>query len=197
MSEWKRHALLAVDIQNDFLTDIPDPGTFRRSVESVLGYCRDHGVRVYHLRVKREQDRSNWLPFERLRGRAPCVQGTRGAETPEWAEATSDEPVIEKAGFDVFLGTDLEERLRADGIEHVFVAGLVTSVCILVTAIAAVQRGFLVTVLTDCVSDEEPDHSDTLRRYGDSIFDTRSSHEMGRSLPSIEATLDRIRSEHA
>jgi len=173
-----RHALLVVDVQNDFLNDVPDPEAYRRSITSLLSYCRGNGIGVYHLRVHRETDRSNWMPFEMLRDRAPCIRGTVGAETPHWAEALPGEPVIQKDTFDGFLGTDLDERLRAAGITHVLVAGLVTSVCVLMTALAAMQRGYLVTVVRDCVADEEPDHSDTLKRYGDFFSGVASSREI-------------------
>lgn len=178
MRHLTRHALLVVDVQNDFLNDVPDPEAYRRSVTSLLWYCRGTGIGVYHLRVSREVDRSNWLPFEMRRDRAPCIRGTVGAETPQWAEALPDEPVIQKDAFDGFLGTDLEERLRTAGITHVLLAGLVTSVCVLITALAAMQRGFLVTVVRDCVADEEPDHFDTLNRYGGFFFGVTSSREI-------------------
>lgn len=178
MTDWRHHGLLVVDVQNDFLKDVPDPHSFRQSLEWLLAYCRNSGMAVYHLRVCREPDRSNWMPFEILRGRAPCLRETTGAETPEWAAALPDEPVIQKDTFDGFLRTDLDGRLHSSGIRHLFVAGLVTSVCILTTAMAAMQRGYLVTVVRDCVADEEPDHSDTLRRYGEFVFDVVSSREI-------------------
>jgi nicotinamidase-related amidase len=186
MTEWRHHGLLVVDVQNDFLKDVPDPHSYRQSLEWLLAYCRGSGMAVYHLRVYREPDRSNWMPFEILRGRAPCLRETAGVETPEWASALPDEPVIRKDTFDGFLRTDLDERLRGRGIRHLFVAGLVTSVCVLITAMAAMQRGFLVTVVRDCVADEEPDHSETLRRYGGFAFDVVSS----RDVPGMHRVLE-------
>lgn len=187
-------ALLVVDVQNDFLNDVPDPEAYRRSMTALLSYCRGNGIGVYHLRVYREADRSNWMPFEMLRDRTPCIGGTAGAETPQWAEALPGEPVIQKDTFDGFLGTDLDERLRAAGITHVLVAGLVTSVCVLITALAAMQRGYLVTVVRDCVADDEPDHSDTLQRYGGFLFGVASSREIAEALPAMEAYMDGSRS---
>ncbi len=193
MPHLTRHALLVVDVQNDFLNDVSDPEAYRRSTTSLLSSCRGTGIGVYHLRVYRETDRSNWMPFEMLRGRAPCIRGTVGAETPQWAEALPDEPVIQKDTFDGFLGTDLDERLRTADITHVLVAGLVTSVCVLITALAAMQRGYLVTIVRDCVADEEPDHSDTLNRYGGFLFGVASSREIAESLPALEAQMDGLR----
>jgi nicotinamidase-related amidase len=192
MSRWNRHALLVIDLQNDFLNDVPDPERYRRSVERLLGYCRTEGIGIYHLRVRKEPDRSNWMPFEVLRGRAPCIRGTIGAETPRWGEACGDEPVIPKDTFDGFLGTDLDARLRDAGVGHLFVSGLVTSVCVLTTAIAAMQRGYLVTVVRDCVADAEPDHTETIGRYGGFVFSTAPSRELPDLHPLLEARLDAL-----
>ncbi len=74
MTDWRRHGLLVIDVQNDFLNDVPDPQVYRRSLEWLLSYCRDGGIGVYHVRVCREPDRSNWMPFEMLRGGAPCLR---------------------------------------------------------------------------------------------------------------------------
>lgn len=178
MPDRSHHALLVIDVQNDFLNDVPNPDTYRRSLEQLLSFCRTSGIMVYHLRVSRETDRSNWMPFEILRGRAPGIRDTVGAETPPWAEAITGEPVIYKDALDGFLRTDLDDRLHAAGIRHVLIAGLVTSVCVLATSMAAVQRGYLVTVVSDCVADEEPDHLDTLQRYGGFVFGVVQSWEI-------------------
>ena len=55
-----------------------------------------------------------------------------------------------KTGFNAFLGTDLEKTLRSHGIEHVVLAGVVTSVCLDSTGRAAAEKGFSVTVASNC-----------------------------------------------
>ncbi|MEM8710974.1 MAG: cysteine hydrolase [Planctomycetota bacterium] len=55
-----------------------------------------------------------------------------------------------KTGFNAFLGTDLESTLRERGIERVILTGVVTSVCIDSTGRAASEKGFSVTVVSDC-----------------------------------------------
>jgi nicotinamidase-related amidase len=192
MTDWKRHGLLVIDVQNDFLNYVPDPQAYRRSLEGLLSYCRNSGIGVYHLRVYHEADRSNWMPFEILRDGAPCIRGTTGTETPKWAAALPDEPVMQKDTFDGFLRTDLDQRLHGNGIRHLFVAGLVTSICVLTTAMAAMQRGYLVTVVGDCVADEEPDHADTLRRYGGFVFDVVSSRKIPGMYEVLETRIDRL-----
>ena len=57
-----------------------------------------------------------------------------------------------KVGFNAFSNTDLERVLQEGGIKNVLVAGMVTSLCIDSTGRAAYERGFSVTILSDCSS---------------------------------------------
>lgn len=54
MPDWSHHALLVIDVQNDFLNDVPNPETYRHSLEQLLSFCRTSEITVYHLRVSRE-----------------------------------------------------------------------------------------------------------------------------------------------
>ncbi len=79
-------------------------------------------------------------------------QGTLGAMTHRDLAALGDR-VLEipgKRGLNAFAETHLNETLRAQGIKDVVLAGAVTSVCIDSTARSAHERGYRVTVLSDC-----------------------------------------------
>jgi nicotinamidase-related amidase len=80
--------------------------------------------------------------------------GSKGAETIDQLAAFGDriEYVSGKAGFNAFSGTELEKSLLEKGVKRVLVAGMVTSLCIDSTGRAAYERGFDVTVLSDCTS---------------------------------------------
>ncbi|MCT0224400.1 cysteine hydrolase [Synechococcus sp. CS-1328] len=57
-----------------------------------------------------------------------------------------------KVGFNAFSNTSLEEELARRSIKTVLVAGMVTSLCIDSTGRAAYERGYDVTILSDCTS---------------------------------------------
>jgi nicotinamidase-related amidase len=59
------------------------------------------------------------------------------------------EPVVVKDVPNAFLGTDLEQRLRSEGIDELVIAGMMTSMCVDATVRAAVDLGFEVTVVGD------------------------------------------------
>jgi len=64
--------------------------------------------------------------------------------------------VTGKVGFNAFSNTSLQETLVERGITDVLVAGMVTSLCIDSTGRAAYERGYTVTVLSDCTSGRTP-----------------------------------------
>ena len=80
--------------------------------------------------------------------------GTKGAETvPELLRF--GERIMEvsgKRGFNAFSNTDLDNLFRKRGITHVVLAGVVTSICVDSTGRAAHERGYKVSILSDCTS---------------------------------------------
>ena len=55
-----------------------------------------------------------------------------------------------KKGLDAFPGTDLEDKLKANGIETIALAGFLTNCCVESTMRTACEKGFNVVTLTDC-----------------------------------------------
>jgi len=80
--------------------------------------------------------------------------GTSGADTIPELKEFGDRIlyVTGKVGFNAFSNTHLEDVLAERGIKDVLVAGMVTSLCIDSTGRAAYERGFSVTILSDCSS---------------------------------------------
>ncbi len=88
--------------------------------------------------------------------------GTPGADTIPELLAFGDRIiyVTGKVGFNAFSNTALESVLRERGIDNVLVAGMVTSLCIDSTGRAAYERGYSVTILSDCTSARTPAEQD-------------------------------------
>lgn len=57
-----------------------------------------------------------------------------------------------KRGLNAFSNTKLDAILQQRGIDHVVLAGVVTSICIDSTGRSASDRGYRVTILSDCTS---------------------------------------------
>lgn len=84
--------------------------------------------------------------------------GTTGADTIPELVAMGDRItyVNGKVGFNAFSGTELDLVLQQRGIKDVLVAGMITSLCIDSTGRAAYERGYRVTMLSDCCSGRTP-----------------------------------------
>lgn len=80
------------------------------------------------------------------------AEGTEGAANIDELDEFGDQIVYVsgKVGFNAFSNTSLEDVLRERGIENVLVCGLVTSLCIDSTGRAAYERGYDVTIVSDC-----------------------------------------------
>jgi len=80
--------------------------------------------------------------------------GTPGADTIPEILALGNRvlSVSGKSGFNAFSNTDLDRVLKERGIETVLLAGMITALCIDSTGRAAYERGYNVTILSDCTS---------------------------------------------
>jgi len=80
--------------------------------------------------------------------------GTKGAEAiPELLRF--GERIIEvpgKRGLNAFSNTDLDNLFQKRGISHVVFGGVVTSICVDSTGRSAYDRGYKVSILSDCTS---------------------------------------------
>ncbi|HEY7563417.1 MAG TPA: isochorismatase family cysteine hydrolase [Acidimicrobiia bacterium] len=155
-----RSAVLVIDMLNDFLE--PDGAMplleGRRlydPIRRLLKTARGQGVPVVwlcdeHLPTDRE--------FEKRT--VHCLQGSWGAEIVRDLEPDPQDLRIPKTRYSGFFQTDLDERLRRLGVEHVILTGVVTNICVRSTAHDAFFRDYLVTVPVECVaatSDREQD----------------------------------------
>lgn len=97
----------------------------------------------------------------------PDIEGTRdcSAVIDELAPADG-EIVIEKFGYGAFHGTDLDQRLRALGVESLLLTGTVTQICVEETGREAFHHGYPTTIAADAVSSYAPDlHAAALKNF--------------------------------
>ncbi|WP_339662215.1 cysteine hydrolase [Croceibacter atlanticus] len=81
-------------------------------------------------------------------------EGSKGSETIVELKAFEDK-IIEipgKLDLNAFNNTALEQTLKDNDIKHIYLAGTVASICIDSTGRSAVERGFKVTMISDCIS---------------------------------------------
>lgn len=194
--DWREFALLLVDVQHDFWSaDIEEAfPQFPDNVARLLEFCRASGIEVIHLReIFNDTDGADWLPRYRMRGRSPCVRGTRGAEPLEVAAELPGEKVIEKQTQNAFHSLELLPYLCAQGKRFVLVGGLATSVCVALTATSAAQTGFLAAMLADCSADYREAHELALKRYRGYLVDVATVPELPARHEEWREQIERLR----
>ena len=138
-----RPTLLLIDVQRAF--DDPvwgernNPEAEQR-IADLLAAWREADAPRIHVRHRSAGDEDGAL-----------FRGETFAFKPE-AEPEPGEPALEKDVNSAFIGTDLEERLRAAGATTVVIAGLTTDHCCSTTARMAANLGFDVWFVADATA---------------------------------------------
>ncbi|MDX1404122.1 MAG: isochorismatase family cysteine hydrolase [Woeseiaceae bacterium] len=176
---WDAFALVLIDVQKDFWKErmSQDLADYEKNLTQLLHLCRHEGIDVVHLRARFQSDESDWMVRYKSLGRIPCIEGTPGVEIFPFAAEKAGEFVIYKQSFDGFHKPALQAYLEKNGKRYLLLAGLVTSVCVLLTAASAAQRGFLVGIVDDCCADSPEAHEQTIQGYP-FIFDRISVEQI-------------------
>ena len=153
-------ALIVVDVQNDFLPGgalaVPQRDEVIPVLNRYLAQFESEGLPVF---ATRDWHPSNHCSFNTQGGPWPvhCVKDTPGAAFPAALKLPASAHVISKGttpepeAYSGFEGTDLRERLRSSGVEHLFIGGLATDYCVLNTVRDAVRLGFQVSLLEEAI----------------------------------------------
>jgi ureidoacrylate peracid hydrolase len=160
-------ALLVIDMQNGFVHpegSIPRRGEPMRDVEKVvaqtallIGAAREADLPVVYTAHVFDPDLFD-VPARILRrgllnpDDQPLVRGTWDAAITDELKPLEGDRIVEKNRYDAFLYTDLEQVLRALGVNRLLVCGVATNVCVESTVRSAEQRDFTVFVASDCTS---------------------------------------------
>ncbi|MCL4143414.1 UNVERIFIED_CONTAM: hypothetical protein GTU68_027773 [Idotea baltica] len=117
---------------------LPEMDEASERAATLLAMARGSDTKVIHVKHVMASDAA---PF--------FHPNTQGAEIHNCVAPHPVETVIEKARPNSFVGTSLEEKLRAGGIEHLTICGAMSQMCVDATVRAAVDLGFEVTVAHD------------------------------------------------
>jgi len=179
-----RTALAVIDIQVDFASPDGllgqygvDMGMAAPAVDAasaLVAVAREVGVPVVFvgLFTAPETDSPSWNERMRRRGGDPdseaalCRAGQPGSAFygPQPADG---ELVVAKTRYSGFVGTDLDARLKAMGVDTLVVCGLTTECCVAATAADAFDLDYHVFIAADACAAYEPDlHEVALKTMG-------------------------------
>src|SRR3982075_4660872 len=115
-----------------------NPQAVARIVD-LLNAFRDHGAPILHIRHEGTRPNSSFLP------------GGTGYPVKHEAREMAEEPVIVKRVNSAFIGTDLEDRLRAADIKTLVICGATTNHCVETTTRMAGNLGFDACLVRDAI----------------------------------------------
>ncbi|GJE58849.1 cysteine hydrolase family protein [Methylobacterium trifolii] len=130
-------ALLMIDLQNTYREGVMRLDGVEPAIAeaaALLARAREAGIPVIHIR----HDAGPGSPYDLT---APIGQ-ISDAVAPQGEEA-----VVTKNYPSAFVGTDLEDRLKAAGVTDLILAGFMTHMCVNSTARSAFSLGFRPTVV--------------------------------------------------
>ena len=136
----KNSALVIIDVQKGF--DAPVWGRRNNpqaedNIAKLLKAWRRTNRPVIHVQHMSRNPQS------------PLRPGQNGNELKEQVRPLATEPVVQKCVNSSFIGTDLEARLRREGIKTLVMTGINTNHCVSTTARMAGNLGFESYVVAD------------------------------------------------
>jgi len=164
------HALIVVDVQNDFCEGgslaVAGGAAVARRIADLLGgdHRYDHVVATRDHHVDPGDHFSHTPDYEESWPHH-CVVGTDGAELHPHLLDADFAAIFDKgeytAAYSGFEGQDadgttLTDWLSARGVSQVDICGLATDYCVKQTALDAVGRGFVTRVLIDLTAAVTP-----------------------------------------
>ncbi len=160
----KNTALLLIDIQKGFDDEAYWGGNrnnkdAEQKAAMILKKWRALHLPIFHI-VHSSQN-----PISRLHKSHP------GFEIKDEVKPINGEPVIEKDVNSAFIGTNLKEQLKNNGIKDLVIVGLTTNHCVSTSTRMAGNFGFNVLLISDATA--------TFDRIGinGQVFDAETIHQ--------------------
>ncbi len=150
------------------LADVVDAQGVPKRLGLLLDAARGADIPVVHCRAAFRPDRrgsySN-VPMVNhlLKNPDHMLLGEATTEViPELGPASSDLDSVRLHGMSPFIGTDLDPTLRSLGVETVVATGVSLNVGIQGMVIEAINHGYHVVLVTDCVAGYPPEYAQTV-----------------------------------
>ncbi len=151
-----RMALVNVDMQIAFVEgtplSAPDGVALLPVVNRLADACRRAGMMVIHTRHVTRPDGSNLGTMGELIDAVRegyIMDGSETAKLHPALDVKEGDIVVEKPRYGAFSGTDLDNLLRANGVDTIIVSGICTNICCETTAREAGMRDYHVFFMED------------------------------------------------
>ncbi|PWU05366.1 MAG: isochorismatase [Verrucomicrobia bacterium] len=138
-------ALLIIDVQDSFLKVIPHSEELLKRCGFAIESANLFGIKTFYTEQYSEKLKETHTGLlEKGLNQCKCFK---------------------KNAFSAFGVEDFEDHLRKEGIEHLLIAGVETSICVYQTIMDALRLDFEVTMLSDCVAGRRENDSQAVTAY--------------------------------
>lgn len=153
-----------MDLQPSITANLPDSDAFIGGLLNARAAARDAGLTVGYVRVAITSEEAADVPEANVRFHAVAASGRMDADAahtqvdPRIAPGDG-EIVVRKRRVGALGTTDLDEQLRARGIDTLVLTGIATSGVVLTTLRDAADRDYRLIVLEDgCFDSDDEVH---------------------------------------
>ena len=167
----QKTALLLLDLQNEMvdakgkvggggLAKVVAERGVLDNARHALDAARSAKMDIVHVRLGFRPDYADALSVAprvtKLKENGAAIAGTWGTEFPELLAPRADELIVTKQCVNPFFNTGLMTWLLHRGVQKLVFGGVVTNLVVEMTARAADDAGFALTVLEDCCAAPNP-----------------------------------------
>jgi nicotinamidase-related amidase len=163
-----RTALLVMDYQPGILGRLEDSEALVARAQAAIAAARAAGATVGYVRVAFTDADFAAMPDEapmarvKARPREEMHADSPATQVDERVAPAKGDIVVRKTRVGPFLTTDLDQQLRARGVDTLLLAGISTSGVVLSTVRDAHDRDYRLYVLADATADPLPDVHEAL-----------------------------------
>lgn len=138
----KNTALIIIDIQNDYFPEgaltLDGADAAAEKARKLLNMFREQKLPVVHIQHENTKPEMGFM-----------LPGSFGQKIKDRLEPSKSETCFTKHYPNAFWQTELETYLKGLNIQHLVIVGMMTHMCVSSTARAAMERGFLTTLIQD------------------------------------------------
>ena len=158
-----RTALLVMDYQPGILNRVEDPDALAAKARAAIATLREAGATIGYVRVAFSEEDLEAMPDGAPMARVKQMPaGSMSADSPmtqvdERVAPQDGDIIVRKVRVGAFGTTDLDQQLRARGVDTLVLAGISTSGVAISTLIEAHDLDYRLYLPADATADPDPE----------------------------------------